>query len=58
MQPNIANRTLFIHDNLHVLRGLNTGSVQLIATDPPFNAKRPFNAPLGSKAAGQRFDDR
>lgn len=25
---------------------------------PPFNAKRSFNAPLGSKAAGQRFDDR
>ena len=29
-----------------------------IATDPPFNAKRVFNAPLGSRSAAQRFDDR
>ena len=53
-----ATRTLYVCDNLPVLRGLNTDSVDLIATDPPFNAKRVFNAPLGSKAAGQRFDDR
>ena len=53
-----ATRTLYMCDNLPVLRGLNTDSVDLIATDPPFNAKRVFNAPLGSKAAGQRFDDR
>ena len=31
------NRTLFIEDNLPVLRGLDTESVDLIATDPPFN---------------------
>ena len=30
-------RTLFIHDNLPVLRGLDSESVDLIATDPPFN---------------------
>ena len=53
-----ATRTLYVCDNLPVLRGLHTDSVDLIATDPPFNAKRVFNAPLGSKAAGQRFDDR
>ena len=29
----------------------------MIATDPPFNTKRQFNAPLGSKAAGQKFED-
>ena len=40
------------------MRGINTASIDCIATDPPFNAKRIFNAPLGSKAAGQRFDDR
>lgn len=51
-------RLLYICDNLPVLRGLNTDSVDLVATDPPFNARRVFNAPLGSKAAGQRFDDR
>lgn len=31
------NRTLFISDNLPVLRGLDSESVDLIATDPPFN---------------------
>ena len=45
-------------DNIHVLRGLEPDSVDLIATDPPFNSKRSFNAPLESDAAGQRFDDR
>lgn len=58
MACNVRNRTLFIHDNLPVLRGIDSNSVDLIATDPPFNAKRTFNAPLGSKAAGQKFNDR
>ena len=31
------NRTLFLEDNLSVLRGLDSKSVDLIATDPPFN---------------------
>ncbi|MYE01944.1 MAG: hypothetical protein F4Y03_11840 [Alphaproteobacteria bacterium] len=57
-EANWDDRTLFIADNIHVLRGMNSESVDCIATDPPFNAKRLFNAPLGSKAAGQRFDDR
>lgn len=34
---NVANRTLFIGDNLPVLRGINSESIDLIATDPPFN---------------------
>lgn len=56
--PNWRNRTLFVADNIHILRGMNSESVDCIATDPPFNAKRVFNAPLGSKSAAQRFDDR
>ena len=38
-QPNAAalNRTLFISDNLPILRGIDSESVDLIATDPPFN---------------------
>ena len=38
-QPNAAalNRTLFIADNLPILRGIDSESVDLIATDPPFN---------------------
>ena len=31
------NRTLFIADNLPILRGIDSDSVDLIATDPPFN---------------------
>ena len=31
------NRTLFLEDNLPVLRGLDSKSIDLIATDPPFN---------------------
>ena len=34
---NVANRTLFIADNLPILRGINSESIDLIATDPPFN---------------------
>ena len=56
--PNWRNRSLFVADNIHILRGMNSESVDCIATDPPFNAKRVFNAPLGSRSATQRFDDR
>ncbi len=31
------NRTPFIADNLPVLRGIDSASIDLIATDPPFN---------------------
>ena len=56
--PNWNNRTLFVADNIRILRGMNSESVDCIATDPPFNKKRIFNAPLGSRQAKQRFDDR
>ncbi len=53
-----ANRILYVADNLRVMRGMNSESVDLIATDPPFDTKRIHNAPMGSEAAGQQFDDR
>ena len=34
---NVESRSLFIADNLEVLRGINSESIDLIATDPPFN---------------------
>ncbi len=34
---NVESRTLFIGDNLPILRGINSESIDLIATDPPFN---------------------
>lgn len=41
---NVPNRTLFHGDNLPFLRGLNSKSVHLIATDPPLNKGRDFHA--------------
>ena len=46
--PNFNNRTLYHLDNLDVLRGMNSESVHLIATDPPFNKGRDFHATLDS----------
>jgi site-specific DNA-methyltransferase (adenine-specific) len=49
--------TLYTHDNLYVLSGMNSGTVDLIYLDPPFNSKRTYSAPVGSKAAGASFKD-
>ena len=51
------NRTIFTGDNLDILRGLNSGSVDLIYLDPPFNSNRNYSAPIGSEAAGAAFRD-
>ena len=56
--PNWPNRTLFHGDNLNFLRAMNSESVDLIATDPPFNKGRDFHATPDSLAAGARFQDR
>ena len=55
---NVRNRTLYHGDNLPVLRGMNSGSVDLIATDPPFNKGKDFHATPDSLAAGAKFQDR
>jgi len=54
---NFQNRTLWIGDNLDVLRGIDDEVTDLIYLDPPFNSKRIYHAPLGSKAAEASFDD-
>ena len=54
---NWANRTIWTGDNLDILRGLNSASVDLIYLDPPFNSNRDYAAPVGSKAAGAAFKD-
>ena len=58
MHPNWANRTLFHGDNLAFMRAMNSESVDLIATDPPFNKGRDFHATPDSLAAGAKFQDR
>ena len=39
------------------MRGMNSASVDLIYLDPPFNSKKDYAAPIGSKAAGAVFKD-
>ena len=56
--PNFVNRTLYHGDNLPFLRGLNTGTVNLVATDPPFNKSKDFHATPDSLAKGASFADR
>ena len=49
--------TLYTADNLDILIGMNSASVDLIYLDPPFNSKRVYAAPIGTKAAGTSFKD-
>ena len=57
-KPNWQNRTLFHGDNLDFLRAMNSETVDLIATDPPFNKGRDFHATPDSVASGASFQDR
>ena len=57
MQTTLKNRSIFCKDNLDVLRGINTETVDLIYLDPPFNKNKVFTSPLGSKAEGASFRD-
>ena len=56
--PNFLNRTLYHGDNLEFMRGMNSETVDLIATDPPFNKGRDFHATPDSLASGAKFQDR
>ncbi len=55
--PNFADKTIWVGDNLYVLRGMNSECVDLIYLDPPFNSNQDYAAPVGSKAAGAAFKD-
>ena len=57
-ERNFENRTLFHGDNLDFLRGINNETVDLIATDPPFNKGKDFYATPESLSAGAKFQDR
>lgn len=56
-KPNWANQTMFTGDNLDIMRGMNSASVDLIYLDPPFNSNANYAAPIGSEAAGAAFKD-
>ena len=55
--PNWVDKTVWTGDNLQVMRGMNSGAVDLIYLDPPFNSKKDYAAPVGSQAAGSAFKD-
>ena len=57
MAPNWKNRTIWTADNLDIMRGMNSESVDLIYLDPPFNSNKTYKAPIGSEAAGAAFKD-
>ena len=54
---NVDNRTLFIADNIDIMRGMDSETIDLIYLDPPFNSKKQYKAPIGSPAAGATFKD-
>ena len=54
---NFDNRTLFIADNLDIMRGMDSDTIDLIYLDPPFNTKKQYKAPIGSPAEGATFKD-
>ena len=56
-EPNFTNRTVWVGDNLHVMRGINSACIDLIYLDPPFNSNQDYAAPIGSIAAGAAFKD-
>ncbi len=57
-ERNFKNHTLYHGDNLAFLRGINSGTIDLIATDPPFNKNKDFHATPDSLSAGAKFQDR
>ena len=54
---NFGDKTIWTGDNLDILRGMNSGCVDLIYLDPPFNSNQDYAAPVGSQAAGAAFKD-
>ena len=57
VNTNVNPKTIFTGDNLPIMRGMNSESVDLIYLDPPFNSKANYAAPIGSEAAGAAFKD-
>ena len=56
-EANWRNRTLWTGDNLTIMRGMNSASVDLMYLDPPFNSNRNYSAPIGDKKSTAAFKD-
>lgn len=57
MTQNFPDNTLYEMDNLVVLRGMNNETVDLIATDPPFNIKRNRSGTAGHYVDNWKWGD-
>ncbi len=58
-ERNFPVSALYVGDNLPFMQGMNSGTVDLIATDPPFNkGVKAFRAKDGTAADGQSFEDK
>ena len=49
---NVVPGTIFHMDNIRALRGINSSTIDLIATDPPYNTGRNREA-VGGQYPGQ-----
>ena len=56
-ERNFQPSTIWTGDNLYIMRGMDSATVDLIYLDPPFNSKANYAAPIGSRAAGAAFKD-
>ena len=54
---NSPTSVIYTADNLKVLRGLNSGSVDLIYADPPFNTGKQWHNPIGKDGDTVGFND-
>lgn len=54
---NWKNQTIWTGDNLLIMRGMDSESVDLIYLDPPWNSKKDYAMPIGTPAAGADFKD-
>ena len=54
---NFPDNILYEMDNLEVLRGMNSATVDLIATDPPFNTGRNRSGAAGLYVDNWRWGD-
>ncbi len=55
---NFEPNTIWIGDNLPIMRGMNSKSVDLIYLDPPFNSNSNYTARSGTNATGAGFKDK
>ena len=54
---NSPTSAIYTHDNLPVLRGLNSECVDLICLDPPFNTGKQWHNPIGEGGGSVGFND-